>query len=165
MKKLVLALALIFFVFAISACVHIAYGPTDNITDAAYVQSVQAIIGNNEAIKFMDKAYMLADTKTPGPAQTWGVFGTIVVTDKTLYFLFWNRNANAFDVLRKLPITDMLNIDHISSIFGPGDYVRIEDGNNRFDLFCCWEMYNASSDPIKNNKKFMTYLEASGSAI
>ena len=125
--------------------------------DAGYVQSVQAVVDSEEAIKFMDKAFCLPNTAAPGPGQTWGVFGTIVVTDKTLYFLFWNRNAQAFDVIRKLPITDMVNIKHISSIFGPGDYLSIEDKNRRFDLYSCYELYS-TADIIGKNRELLDCL-------
>ncbi|SBV97894.1 exported hypothetical protein [uncultured delta proteobacterium] len=159
MKKVVLAFVLAFSAFAISACVHIAYGPSDNIADAQYVQSVQAVLDSKETITFMDKAYMLANTAKPGPAQTWGVFGTIVVTDNTLYFLFWNRNANAFDVLRKLPLTDMANIDHISSAWGPGDYIAIEDKDHRFDLYSCYTI-PVTANVVEKNRELLDSLNA-----
>ncbi|MDR1396480.1 MAG: hypothetical protein LBJ14_01925 [Desulfarculales bacterium] len=159
MKKLVFAFALVFFASAMSACVHIAYGPSDYVGDAEYVQSVQAVVDSTEAIKFTDKAYMLANTAQPGPAQTWGVFGTVAVTDKTLYFLYWNQNANAFDVLRKLPVTGIVNINHISSIWGPGDYLSVEDKNHRFDLFSCYEMYS-TANLAEKNRELLNYLNA-----
>lgn len=163
MKKFVYTFALVVFAFAISACAQIAYGPSNDTADAAYAQSVQAVVDSNETIKFMDKAYMLANTAAPGPAQTWGVFGTIVVTENTLYFLFWNRNTNAFDVLRKLPVTDMVNINHISSVFGPGDYLSIEDKNHRFDLFSCYEMYS-TANLVDKNRELLNHLNAASSA-
>lgn len=150
MKRCVLALALIWITFAMSACVKVTYGPSDTITDANYVQSAQAAVDDKETIRFMDKGYMLANTANPGPAQTWGVFGTIVVTDKTLYFLFWNRNTNAFDILRKLPVADMADVTHISSAWGPGDYVSIKDKERRFDLFSCFEIYTTANVVEKN---------------
>jgi hypothetical protein len=148
MKKLVFAFALVFFAFAMSACVHVVYGPSDN---AQYVQSVQAVVGSGEGIKFMDKGYFVAHRAAPGFGQTWGVHGTIVVTDKILYFLFWNRNANTFDVIRKLPIADIVNINHISSV---SDCLSIEDKNHRFDLF------SYSSDHAKKNRELLNYLNA-----
>jgi hypothetical protein len=163
MKKFVLALAL--SAFALSACVHVAYGPSDNIADAGYVQSVQAVVDGNETIKFMDKAFCLPNTPKPGPAQTWGVFGTVVVTDKTLYFLYWNRNAKAFDVLRKLPVADVVNIKHITSIFGPGDYVSTEDKDHRFDLFSCLELFaTPTAILIDKNRKLLDSLNAARNA-
>lgn len=163
MKKVIFTFALVFFAFAMSACVHIAYGPSDNPADAAYVQSVQAVVGSEEAIKFMEKAYMLANTAKPGPAQTWGVFGTIVATDKALYFLYWNRNTNAFDALRKLPITDMVNSTHISSMWGPGDYLSIEDKNHRSDLFSCYQI-PVTANPIERNRELLQYLNSARTA-
>jgi hypothetical protein len=165
MKKFVFAFVLVFFAFALSACVHITYGPSDNIADAGYVQSVQAVVDSKEAIQFMDKAFWLPNTVAPGPAQTWGVFGTIVVTEKTLYFLYWNRNAKAFDVLRKLPVADVVNMKHITSIFGPGDYISTEDKDRRFDLFSCFEMYAASTAIlIDKNRKLLNSLNAARNA-
>ena len=159
MKKVAFAFALVFFAFTMSSCVHVAYGPSDNITDAGYVHSAQAAVDSGETIHFMDKAYFLANTPKPGHAQTWGAFGTVVGTDKTLYFLFWNRNINAFDVLRKIPVANMVDVAHISSPFGPGDYVSIEDKDHRFDLFSCYEMHSATS-PVDKNRKLLHYLDA-----
>ena len=161
MKKFVFAFALVFIAFAMSACVRIAYGPSDNTADAQYVQSVQAVVDNEEAIKFMDKGYFVANAARPGPAQTWGASGMIVVTDKTLYFLFWNRNANAFDVIRKLPIADIVNINHITSIFSPGDCLSIEDKNQRFDLFARLEMFSkANLHLAEKNRELLDWLNA-----
>ena len=152
MKKSVFASVLVFFAFAMSACIHVAHGPSENTADARYAQSVQTVLGSDEAIKFMDKGYFVANAAKPGPTQTWGVHGTIVVTDKALYFLFWNRNANAFDVIRKLPVADIVKIDHISSFFAPGDSLSIEDTNRRFDLFSCFVMYSTDNLAEKNRK-------------
>ena len=66
MKKGAFAFALVFFAFAMSGCVRVNYGPTESIADAAYVQSVQAAVDSAETVKFMDKAYMLANTARPG---------------------------------------------------------------------------------------------------
>jgi hypothetical protein len=159
MKKFVFAFALVFFAFTMSGCVRTTHGPSDSTGDAAYAKSVQAVVGSAETIKFMDRAYMLANTAKPGPAQTWGAFGTIVVTDKTLYFLFWNRNAGSFDVLRKLPITDIVNIDHISSVWGPGDYISIEDKDHRFDLFSCYTI-PVTANVVEKNRELLNYLNA-----
>lgn len=163
MKKVVLVFILAFYAFAMSACVKIQYGPSDTITDAGYVQAAQAVIDGSETIKLMDKGYILGNTAKPGPAQSWGVFGTIVATDKALYFLFWNRNSSAFDVLRKLPIADMVNVSHISSPWGPGDYISIEDKDHRFDLFTCFEMY-AAENMIEKNRELLGYLNAARNA-
>lgn len=157
MKKVVFAFALIFFAFATSACIHIDYGPSDNIADPQYIQAAQAVMDDGETIGFMEKAYLLGNTKRPGPAQTWGVSGTVVVSENTLYFLFWNRNANAFDVLRKLPLADMINIAPISSLFGPGDYISIEDTDHRFDLLSCYEMA-AANYTAERTRALLEYL-------
>ena len=159
MKKFACALALVFSAFALSACVHVAYGPSDNIADAQYVQSAQAVVDSGETIAFMDKGYFVAQAAAPGAAQTWGVHGTIVLTDKTLYFLFWNRNSNAFDALRKLPVADIVKITHIDSIWAPGDCLSIEDKDRRSDLFSCLEMYSTVNLRDKN-LLFLQRLEA-----
>ena len=157
MKKLICACALVFFASAMSACVHTSHGPSDNPGDAAYVQSVQAVMDGTEAVAFMDKAYMLANTAKPGPAQTWGVFGTIVVTDKTLYFLYWNQNAKAFDVVRKLPLADIADMTHISSAWGPGDYLSIEDKSRRFDLYSCYTI-PVTANVVEKNRELLNCL-------
>ena len=159
MKKLALAFTLVFFAFAMSACVKINYGPSDTVADAGYVQSVQAVMDSSETVMFMDKGYFVAKAATPVYGQTWGVHGTIVGTDKTLYFLFWNRNANGFDVLRKLPIINIVNIKHISSMWAPGDCLSIEDKDGRSDLFACLEMYSQANLADKN-RELLNYLNA-----
>ena len=165
MKKFVFAFALVFFAFAMSACALVTYGPSDNTADAQYVQSVKAVVDSEEVIKFMNKGYFVAKAAAPRFGQTWGASGTIVVTDKTLYFLFWNRNANAFDVLRKLPIADIVNINHISSVFEPGDCLSIEDKNHRFDLFSCREMFSkANINMVEKNRELLNCLNAARNA-
>ncbi len=163
MKKFILAFAIVISAFTMSACVHIDYGPSDNTADAEYVQSVKAVLDSNEAIKFMNKAYLLANTAKPGPAQTWGVFGTVVSTDKTLYFLFWDRNAKTFNVLRKLPVADMDDINHISSIWGPGDYIAIKDKSRRIDLYSCYTI-PATADVVEKNRELLNSLNAARNA-
>ena len=159
MKRFLFACALVVCAFGLSGCIHVTYGPSDNIADAQFVNSVQAAVGADETITLMNKGYLLANTARPGPAQTWGANGTIVLTDKALYFLFWNRNAKAFDVIRKLPVADIRNASHLSSIFGPGDYISIEDTNGRFDLFTCHEI-PVSGDLIERNRKLLESLNA-----
>ena len=159
MRKCVFAFALVFFAFTMSSCVLVAHGPSDNAADAQYVQSIQTVVDSNEAIAFMDKGYFVANAAKPGPTQTWGASGTIVVTDKTLYFLFWNRHASTFDVIRKLPIADIANIDHISSIFNPVDSLSIEDKNHRFDVFSCQLMFSKDNQNlVEKNRKLMNCL-------
>lgn len=165
MKKSVFAFVLVFFAFAMSACALATYGPSDNTTDAQYVQSVKAVLDSEEAIKFISKGYFVARAAKPGPAQTWGASGTVVVTDKTLYFLFWKRNDNVFDVIRKLPVADIININQISSVFAPGDCLSIEDKNNRFDLFSCCEMFSkANTNLAEKNRELLNYLNAARNA-
>jgi hypothetical protein len=161
MKKFVSAFALVFLAFAMSSCVQIAYGPSDGIVDAEYVQSVQPIVGSEETIKFMNKGYLLGNTAAPGPAQTWGVFGTIVVTDKTLYFFYWKPKTKVFEVIRKLPIIDMVNIKHISSIWGPGDYLSIEDKDHRFDLLSRYEIpFSGNRNLVEKNRELLNSISA-----
>jgi len=119
MKKFVFAFVLVFFAFAMSSCVQIAYGPSGGIADAEYVQSVQPVVDSNEAIKFMYKGCVFANTATPGPAMTWGVVGTIVVTYKTLYLLYWNPRTKVFDVRWKLPITEWSILSIFPAYRGP----------------------------------------------
>lgn len=156
MKKLVLAFSLVFCAFALSACVRAPYGPSDDVTDAGFVRSVQAVVDSGEDLKFVNKVYWLPNMETP-TMQPWGSFGTVVVTDKTLYFLFWNRNANAFDVLHKQPVADIVNVKHITSIYGPGDYISVEDKNKRFDLYTCYAVF-AAEDMIEKNQELLGCL-------
>lgn len=158
MKKYTFVFALVFSAFAMSACVKSVHGPSDNIADAQYVQSVHAAVDNEETIKFMDKVYWSPNMESP---RMWsgGAFGTIVVTDRTLYFLFWNRSANAFDVLYKQPVADMVTVKHITSIYGSGDYVSIEDKNKRFDLYTCFALYD-SDNMIEKNRELLDCLNA-----
>lgn len=158
MRKFIFAFALVFWVFAMSACVHAPYGPSDDVTDAVFVQSVQAVMDSGEDLKFVNKVYWLAKLSTP-TMQPWGTFGTVVVTDKNLYFLFWNRNTNAFDVLHKQPVADIVNVKHITSIYGPGDYISVEDKNKRFDLYACYAVF-AAEDMIEKNQELLNCLNA-----
>ncbi|MDR2924981.1 MAG: hypothetical protein LBU76_03380 [Azoarcus sp.] len=144
-----------------SACAPVVYGPSEDITDATYVQAVQAVIDGDESIKSLDKGYFLANSAAPGFNKTWGVFGTIVVTDKTLYFLFWKRHDNVFQVLRKLPMADIANIAHATSISSPSDYLSIEDKNQRFDVFSYFAMYKPTAHLVKQkNSELLNYLNA-----
>jgi len=156
MKKLVFAFAVVFCVFAISACAHVPYGPSDDVTDAGFVRSVQGVVDSGEDLRFVNKVYWLPNMATP-TMNPWGSFGTIVVTDKTLYFLFWNRSANAFDVLHKQPVADIVNVKHITSIYGAGDYISVEDKNKRFDLYACYAMF-AAEDLIEKNRELLGCL-------
>ena len=159
MKKFILAFTFVYFALAMSACVKSVHGPSDNMSDAMYAQSVKAAVDSKETIKFMDKGYWLANAAEPGYGQTWGAFGTIVVTDKNLYFLFWNRDDNVFDVLRKLPVADIVSINHISSLWSPGDCLSIKDKDGRSDLFSCLEMYS-EADLAEKNRVFLDCLNA-----
>jgi hypothetical protein len=156
MKKLVFAFAVVFCVFTISSCAHTPYGPSDDVTDAGFVRSVQGVVDSGEDLRFVNKVYWLPNMATP-TMNPWGSFGTIVVTDKTLYFLFWNRSANAFDVLHKQPVADIVNVKHITSIYGAGDYISIEDKNKRFDLYACYAMF-AAEDLIEKNRELLDCL-------
>jgi hypothetical protein len=159
MKNYLLWPVLVFFLLMMSACVHINYGPSENFGDATFVQSVQAVLDPQESIIILDKGYFLAQVDRPGPATTWGVMGTLVATDKTLYCLFWNRHTNSFDVIRKIQFSDIIDIGYISSMWGPGDYIVITDKDKRPDLFSCYDR-DSPNTLIERNHKLLDYLFA-----
>ena len=158
MKKLFLAFVLVFCAFAISSCAHVPYGPSDDVNDAGFVRSVQAVIDSGEDLRFVNKVYWLPKLSSP-TMHPWGTFGSVVVTDKTLYVLSWDRNANTFIVLYKQPVADIVNVKHITSIYGPGDYISVEDKNKRFDLYTCYAVF-AAEDMIEKNQELLGCLNA-----
>lgn len=156
MKKCAFTCALVLCAFALSACVRTPYGPSEDVTDAGFVQSVRAVVDSGEDIKFVNKVFWLPKMSAP-TMQPWGSFGTVVVTDKTLYFLFWNRSTSAFDIFHKQPVADIVNVKHITSIYGAGDYISVEDKNKRFDLYACYAMF-AAEDLIEKNRELLDCL-------
>lgn len=158
MKKSIFALVFVVFACALSACAHLPYGPSDDPTDAAFVRAVQVVVDNGEDLKFVDKVYWFPKMAAPSMGP-YGTYGTIVVTDKNLYVLGWNRNTNAFDVRYKQPVTDIVNAEHITSIYGPGDYISVESKNKRFDLYTVFAMF-AADDMIEKNRELLGCLTA-----
>ena len=163
MKKCIFAFAAVFLAFAMSSCGPVAYGPSGGIPDAGDVQSVQPVVDSQEVITFMCKGYFLPNTPAPRPAMSWGAPGTIVITDKTLYFLYWNPRAKVFDVLRKLPLAGIVHIKQLSTIWDAGDYLSIEDTNRRFDLLTRWEI-PAPGDLAGKNRELLNILDAARNA-
>ena len=53
----------------------------------------------------------------------------------------------------------MVVIKSLTSVFGPGDYVSIEDKDGRFDLYSCYEMY-AATNMVEKNRLLLGHLTA-----
>jgi hypothetical protein len=159
MKKSLFISVIIFLAFAISSCgsIKTVYGPSGDIADAEYVQSVQPVVDSKEIIKFMKKGYFVAGAEVPRYGQTWGVFGTIVITDKTLYFLFWKTHEKTFQVIQKLPIADIINIRNINNVFG--DALSIEDKDHNFNLLSRLELFSKENrNLLEQNRELLSFL-------
>ena len=128
MKKLIPVLVLSLL---LSACV--TYRPEN---DADYEKAVSVVIDkNSEIIKFNDHAIWYPNRSTiptvfpiPTPIE-----GNMVITNKNLYFLEWDTDSNAYNIVKKLPITDIQNIK--ITTFGLNRQLAIQSKNNNFDLF------------------------------
>lgn len=128
MKKLIVV---IFLSLILSGCT--TYRPQ---YDADYEKAVSAVIDkSSETIKFNDHAIWHPNRSTiptvfpiPTPIE-----GNMVITDKTLYFLEWDSDSNAYNIVKKLPITDIQNVK--ITTFGLNRQLAIQSKNNNFDLF------------------------------
>lgn len=128
MKKLIpiLAISLI-----LSACV--TYRPQN---DADYEKAVTALIDKkSEIIKFNDHAVWYPNRSTIPSAYTFPstIEGNIVITNKNLYFLEWDKNANTYNIVKKLTIQNIESVKIVSS--GLYEQFVIQSKNHNFDLF------------------------------
>lgn len=127
MKKLIpiLAISLI-----LSACV--TYRPQN---DADHEKAISVAINKPETIKFNGHAIWHPNRSTiptvfpiPTPIE-----GNMIITDKILYFLEWDSSSNSYNVVKKLPISDIEDIK--ITTYGLNRQLVIQSKNNNFDLF------------------------------
>lgn len=128
MKKLIPVLILSLL---LSACV--TYRPQ---YDADYEKAVSAVVDkNSEIIKFNDHAVWLPNRSTAPSAYTHfsSIEGNMVITNKNLYFLEWDTDSNAYNIVKKINFSDIEKAKIVSS----GLYERfvIQSKNNHFDFF------------------------------
>ncbi len=78
----------------------------------------------------------------------------MVITNKNLYFLEWDTDANTYNVVKKLPISQIENVK--ATKFGFNHQLSIQSNGSNFDLFSYAS--SVGIDAEKNNQ-VLEYLK------
>lgn len=128
MKKLI---PVLFLSLILSGCV--TYRPQ---YDADYEKAISALIDKNvETITFNDHAMWYPNRSTiPSPYTSFSsVEGNMVITNKNLYFLEWDTDANTYNIVKKIDISDIENTKIVT--FGLNEQLVVQSKKYNFDLF------------------------------
>lgn len=148
MKKLIVV---IFLSLILSGCT--TYRPQ---YDADYEKAVSAVIDkSSETIKFNDHAYWYPNRSVMEYTFS-TIEGNLLVTNKTLYFLQWDTEANSYNVVKKIPISNIKNAKIVS--YGINKFASIQSAGDHFDIFTF--VYDVAGIKSDQNKEMSEYINS-----
>ena len=148
MKKLISVLVL---PLILSACA--TYRPQ---YDADYEKAISVVINkNSEIIKFNDHAYWYPNRSVMEYTFS-TIEGNLLVTNSTLYFLQWDTDANSYNVVKKIPISNIKNAKIVS--YGINKFVSIQSIGDHFDIFTF--VYDIAGIKSDQNKEMCAYINS-----
>ena len=124
MKKL---FTIVFFSIFLTSCA--SYRPS---SEEDYERAEKQVLTKNENVKFHGKGGWHPKTTKLIIGRGTPNEGNLVITDKTVYFMQWDDDANSYDVLYRSDISDIKNVKLYKTL---NNWIIIQSGDTKFDMF------------------------------
>lgn len=148
MKKLVSIISLLFL---LAGCT--TYRPQQ---DADYEKAVSDVIDkSSETVKFNDHAIWYPNSSVMSTSLS-AIEGNLALTNKTLYFLQWDTEANSYNIVKRILISDIKDSKIIS--YGINRFVSVRSSGDNFDIFTF--IYDAGPTKSDQNKEMSEYINS-----